>query len=137
MADLWRPTQRPLHPPIHPAPTPPRQDVNMADPERRTPLHWAAGMDHADVAALLLREGASLEAADSKGNTPLMYAGAGYMYAGAFVEHVRRCGAVCEGSGQQGQHAADVRDAGARRRCACTAGRVTAWARDRLGRWAD
>lgn len=34
-------------------------------------------MGHADVAALLLKEGAALEAADSKGNTPLMYA-AGY-----------------------------------------------------------
>jgi len=48
----------------------------MADEEKRTPLHWAAGMGHADVATLLLKEGAALEAADSKGNTPLMYAGA-------------------------------------------------------------
>lgn len=47
----------------------------MADEEQRTPLHWAAGMGHADVAAVLLKEGAKLEAADSKGNTPLMYAG--------------------------------------------------------------
>lgn len=47
----------------------------MADEEQRTPLHWAAGMGHADVAALLLKEGAKLEAADSKGNTPLHYAG--------------------------------------------------------------
>jgi ankyrin repeat protein len=34
-------------------------------------------MGHAEVATLLLKEGAALEAADSKGNTPLMYA-AGY-----------------------------------------------------------
>ena len=47
----------------------------MADEEKRTPLHWAAGMGHGDVAALLLKEGAALEAADSKGNTPLHYAG--------------------------------------------------------------
>lgn len=47
----------------------------MKDHELRTPLHWAAGMGHAEVAALLLKEGAELEAADSKGNTPLMYAG--------------------------------------------------------------
>jgi ankyrin repeat protein len=53
------------------------QDVSMADEERRTPLHWAAGMGHPEVAALLIKEGAALEAADSKGNTPLMYA-AGY-----------------------------------------------------------
>ena len=49
----------------------------MADEEKRTPLHWAAGMGHAEVATMLLKEGASLEAADSKGNTPLMYAGEG------------------------------------------------------------
>lgn len=53
------------------------KDASSADNEQRTPLHWAAGMGHAEVAALLLKEGAALEAADSKGNTPLAYA-AGY-----------------------------------------------------------
>lgn len=76
----------------------------MADEERRTPLHWAAGMDHAQVAALLIKEGAALEAADSKGNTPLMYAGARGM-CGNGVGDV-----VCLGGGE------GVGGAGARRR---------------------
>jgi hypothetical protein len=50
------------------------QDVNQGDNELRTPLHYAAGFNHGDVASLLLKEGASLAAKDSKGNTPLHYA---------------------------------------------------------------
>lgn len=53
----------------------PPQDVNAGDAEKRTPLHWAAGMGHAEIASMLMKEGAALENADSKGNTPLMYAG--------------------------------------------------------------
>lgn len=53
------------------------KDVNAADAEARTPLHFAAGAAHADVAEVLIDAGADLEAVDSKGNTPLMYA-AGY-----------------------------------------------------------
>lgn len=53
------------------------KDVNAADKESRTPLHYASGFDHPEIAQMLIDEGAKLEAQDSKGNTPLHYA-AGY-----------------------------------------------------------
>eukprot|EP00775_Hariotina_reticulata_P006133 gene6133-6372_t len=53
------------------------QDVNAGDAEKRTPLHYAAGYNHIEIAQLLLAEGAGLENKDSMGNTPLHYA-AGY-----------------------------------------------------------
>jgi hypothetical protein len=53
------------------------KDVNARDAEDRTPLHFACGAAHAEIAAALIGAGAELEAVDSKGNTPLMYA-AGY-----------------------------------------------------------
>jgi len=53
------------------------QDVNAGDAEKRTPLHYAAGYNHIEIAQLLIDEGASLAAKDSMGNTPLHYA-AGY-----------------------------------------------------------
>jgi ankyrin repeat protein len=53
------------------------QDVNAGDAEQRTPLHYACGFNHLEIAQMLLGEGAQLESADSKGNTPLHYA-AGY-----------------------------------------------------------
>ncbi len=55
----------------------PLQDVNGADQESRTPLHYASGFDHAEIAQMLIDEGADLKARDTKGNTPLHYA-AGY-----------------------------------------------------------
>jgi hypothetical protein len=51
--------------------------VNAGDAEQRTPLHYACGFNHLEIAKMLLEEGAKLESADSKGNTPLHYA-AGY-----------------------------------------------------------
>lgn len=51
--------------------------MNAGDKESRTPLHYASGFDHADIAQMLVDEGAQLEAKDIKGNTPLHYA-AGY-----------------------------------------------------------
>lgn len=46
----------------------------MADKEGRTPLHYACGFNHANIARMLLDEGAPIEATDSMGNTPLHYA---------------------------------------------------------------
>lgn len=53
------------------------QDVNAGDAEQRTPLHYACGFNHLEIAKMLIEEGANLEVTDSKGNTPLHYA-AGY-----------------------------------------------------------
>jgi ankyrin repeat protein len=53
------------------------QDVNAGDAEQRTPLHYACGFNHLEIAKMLIDEGAKLEVLDSKGNTPLHYA-AGY-----------------------------------------------------------
>jgi len=46
-------------------------DVNARAKDGRTPLHWAAGFDCADCAALLLKAGARVGARDEDGNTPL------------------------------------------------------------------
>jgi hypothetical protein len=81
--------------------------VNAADAEKRTPLHWAAGMGHADVAALLLKEGASLEAADSKGNTPLMYAGVCPLTWGRCSSRRWGRGSWSSGGGNMGQQRED------------------------------
>lgn len=53
------------------------QDVNTGDADQRTPLHYACGFNHLEIAKMLIGEGAKLEVKDSKGNTPLHYA-AGY-----------------------------------------------------------
>lgn len=53
------------------------KDVNTGDAEQRTPLHYACGFNHLEIAKMLIDEGAKLEVMDSKGNTPLHYA-AGY-----------------------------------------------------------
>ncbi len=37
------------------------QDVNMKDKENRTPLHFAAGFNHEEIARMLIAEGAQLE----------------------------------------------------------------------------
>lgn len=42
------------------------QDVSAGDNEARTPLHYAAGYNHAEIAVMLLEAGANLEARDSK-----------------------------------------------------------------------
>jgi ankyrin repeat protein len=53
------------------------KDVNAADAEARTPLHFACGLGSGEIVGALLEAGSALEATDSKGNTPLHYA-AGY-----------------------------------------------------------
>ncbi len=46
-------------------------EVNFADKEGFTPLHFAAQQQHADVAAQLIEAGADLNARNRFGNTPL------------------------------------------------------------------
>ncbi len=53
------------------------RDVNEGDQEGRTPLHFASGGGHEEIALALLAAGAAVDAKDSKQNTPLHYA-AGY-----------------------------------------------------------
>ncbi len=56
-------------------------DVNMADANGRTPLHWAVHKSHFwnndrffDIGKLLLAKGAKVDARDAAGNTPLLIA---------------------------------------------------------------
>lgn len=46
-------------------------EVNVADKDGFTPLHFAAQQQHADVAALLIEAGADLNTRNKFGNTPL------------------------------------------------------------------
>jgi uncharacterized protein len=46
-------------------------EVNSADGEGFTPLHFAAQHQHADTAAVLIEAGADVEARNRFGNTPL------------------------------------------------------------------
>jgi ankyrin repeat protein len=46
-------------------------EVNSADGEGFTPLHFAAQQQHADAAAVLIEAGADIEARNRFGNTPL------------------------------------------------------------------
>src|SRR5262249_5255007 len=48
--------------------------VQATDNHFKTPLHWAAELDHDDVAELLLHAGADVEATTSWGATPLDWA---------------------------------------------------------------
>ena len=40
--------------------------MSAGDGESRTPLHYAAGYNHTEIAIMLLEAGAKLEARDSK-----------------------------------------------------------------------
>jgi len=50
------------------------RDVNEGDKEGRTPLHFASGGGHFEIAQALIEAGASVDAKDAKENTPLHYA---------------------------------------------------------------
>ncbi len=52
-------------------------DVDQADDEGRTALHFAAGYGEHDCMRALIEAGAKLDAVDNNKNTPLHYA-AGY-----------------------------------------------------------
>ena len=49
-------------------------DVNAAEPDGATALHWAAHWNDLDTAALLMRAGANVNAANDYGVTPLLLA---------------------------------------------------------------
>ena len=49
-------------------------DVDFRDSREATALHYAAQRGHIDLVAVLLKQGANLEAVDSQGWTPLWYA---------------------------------------------------------------
>lgn len=40
----------------------------------RTPLHWASINDNAEIAEILIKSGASIDATDYEGRTPLFLA---------------------------------------------------------------
>lgn len=49
-------------------------NADAADALKRTPLSWAAGQNHATIAASLIERGAALESRDVSGKTPLFHA---------------------------------------------------------------
>src|SRR5690242_5772074 len=51
-----------------------RADVNAAEPDGSSALHWAAYQDEPEVAALLIQAGAKIDAANALGITPLKLA---------------------------------------------------------------
>ena len=51
-----------------------RVDPNVATPEGQTSLHWVAYGPHVEVARLLVRHGANVNARDAAGRTPLDWA---------------------------------------------------------------
>ena len=50
------------------------RDVNAADPDGRTPLHYAVAYNQHALLHALIQASANLEAQDNKQNTPLHYA---------------------------------------------------------------
>ena len=50
------------------------KDVNEADANGRTPLHYAVAFDHQDVLKTLISAKANVEAKENLQNTPLHYA---------------------------------------------------------------
>jgi ankyrin repeat protein len=51
-----------------------RADVNAAQPDGTTPLHWAVEQDRPEIAQMLIRAGANVKAANRYGVTPLWLA---------------------------------------------------------------
>ncbi|KAK9819574.1 hypothetical protein WJX81_003882 [Elliptochloris bilobata] len=67
------------------------KDVDMRDPEGRTPLFFAVAYNHVAIVEELLRADADVHAQDGKGNTPLHFA-AGYAR-GALARRLVEAGA--------------------------------------------
>lgn len=82
------------------------KDVNMADKEGRTPLHFAAAYGRAPIARTLIDAGAKLEVVDSMSNTPLHYA-AGYGRPG-MVELLLEAGASRAAKNNTGKTPAEL-----------------------------
>ena len=51
-----------------------RADVNAAQPDGTTPLHWAVDRERTDIVQMLIRAGANVKAANRYGATPLWLA---------------------------------------------------------------
>jgi uncharacterized protein len=68
-----------------------KADVNAADADGTTALHWASHRDDLDSAMLLIRAGANVNAANDLGATPLWIASQNR--SGAFVKALLQAGA--------------------------------------------
>jgi ankyrin repeat protein len=78
-----------------------RADVNAAEKDGTTALHWAARAGDADLVTVLLRAGASASAANRYGLTPLLVASAnGHA---AIVDALLKAGARAGVSGPEGE----------------------------------
>ena len=72
-----------------------RVDPDAATPEGQTSLHWVAHGPHVDVARLLVRHGANVNARDAAGRTPLDWAER-TLAGAADAEDLRRARALVE-----------------------------------------
>lgn len=87
--------------------------AGTTDHEGATPLHWAARLDRADLAAALLAAGAALEARDAvHDSTPLAWAA--YYGSAAVTELLLRAGADPRASNRYGLTPAEIAEGGAR-----------------------
>jgi ankyrin repeat protein len=68
-------------------------DPNALDAQQWTPLHFAARAHHVALAEMLLRRGASIDAVDSFGNTPLFRATFDSKGRGEMIAMLLRAGA--------------------------------------------
>ncbi|KAL3131959.1 hypothetical protein ABBQ38_007655 [Trebouxia sp. C0009 RCD-2024] len=82
------------------------KDVNAADPDGRTPLHYAVAYDQQDVMRALIDASANLESEDNKQNTPLHYA-CGYGRGGC-VETLIDAGANTGATNSSGKNGLDL-----------------------------
>jgi ankyrin repeat protein len=82
------------------------KDVNDADDEGRTPLHYAVAKNETKIARALIDAGADLTACDTKQNTALHYA-AGYGQLDC-VDVLLAAGAPVSAKNHTGKTAADI-----------------------------
>lgn len=80
--------------------------MNAADPDGRTPLHYAVAYDQQDVMRALIDASANLESEDNKQNTPLHYA-CGYGRGGC-VETLIDAGANTGATNSSGKNGLDL-----------------------------
>ncbi len=78
-------------------------DVNAAEPDGSTALHWAARLDRPEIVALLLAAGANVRATTRYRVTPLSLACANG--SAVIVERLLKAGADANGTSEEGQTA--------------------------------